>query len=77
MVDEGFLAAEGDAAGNDSDFETSLASIDAALEDFDRLHEVTAGLGDAFKLIREQLVRRQSARNHPGGTRTRRASDVR
>ena len=60
-VDEGFSAAEGEDAGNDGDFETSLASIDAALEDFDRLRDVTVGVGDAFKLLREQLVRQQSA----------------
>jgi hypothetical protein len=58
-VGEGSSAVEGEDAGNDSGFETSLASIDTALEEFDRLRGVTAGLGDVLRVLREQLVRQQ------------------
>jgi len=60
-VDEASSAVEGEDVGNDSDFEASLASIGTALEEFDRLRGVTAGLGDVLVLLREQLVRQQGA----------------
>jgi type IV pilus assembly protein PilB len=38
-----------------------LESIDSALEEFDRLRGVTAGLGEALKSVRGQLIDQQSA----------------
>jgi hypothetical protein len=45
---------------HESDLEAGLSSIDTALEEFDRLRGVTAGLGDALRSVREQLVGQQA-----------------
>lgn len=42
------------------DLDSGLASIDTALEEFDRLRGVTAGLGDALRTVRDQLVGQQT-----------------
>jgi hypothetical protein len=44
----------------EADFEAGLSSIDAALEEFDRLRGVTAALGDALRSARDQLVSKQA-----------------
>jgi hypothetical protein len=45
---------------HETDFDAGLASIDTALEEFDRLRGVTAGLGDALRSVRDQLVGQQT-----------------
>jgi Type II secretion system (T2SS), protein E, N-terminal domain len=45
-----------DEVTDETDLETGLSSIDTALEEFDRLRGVTAGLGDALRSVRDQLV---------------------
>ena len=45
---------------HETDLEAGLTSIDTALEEFDRLRGVTAGIGDALRSVRDQLVGHQA-----------------
>jgi type IV pilus assembly protein PilB len=66
--DEDVVAVEEELVGDDlhvevaheTDLAADLSSIDTALEEFDRLRGVTAGLGDALRSVRDQLVGQQS-----------------
>jgi hypothetical protein len=43
-----------------TDLEAGLSSLDAALEEFDRLRGVTAGLGETLRSVRDQLAGQQT-----------------